>query len=69
MSQKSEDRQREAWEHSYAPNTLFNTLGDLLDSLLSSDAHKRRITHGANLQKWLTTGELLTRAAAQRLKS
>ena len=59
---------RKAWEDNYAPDTIFNTVGDLIDSLLASDAHKRRIKHGANLQKWLTTGELLTRAAAQRLR-
>ncbi len=59
---------RKAWEDNYAPETLFNTLGDLLDSLLASDAHKRRTNHGSNLQKWLATGELLTRAAAQRLR-
>lgn len=71
LQNESEERglaARKAWEHSYAPATLFNTMGDLLDSLLASDAHKRRINHGANLQKWLTTGELLTRAAAQRLR-
>jgi len=59
---------REAWEQSYAPNTLFNTVGNLLDSLMESDAHKRRVKQSASLQKWLATGELLTRAAAQRLR-
>ncbi|MFT4726090.1 MAG: hypothetical protein ACI9UN_000585 [Granulosicoccus sp.] len=71
LQNESEERgqaARKAWEQSYAPDTLFNTAGDLLDSLLASDAHKRRVKNGANLQKWLTTGELLTRAAAQRLK-
>lgn len=71
LQHESEERglaARHAWEQSYAPGTLFNTAGNLLDSLLSSDAHKRRVKHGANLQKWLTTGELLTRAAAQRLR-
>lgn len=71
LENESEERglaARKAWEHNYAPDTLFNTVGDLLDSLLVSDAHVRRIKHGTNLQKWLTTGELLTRAASQRLR-
>jgi hypothetical protein len=70
LQNESEERgqaAREAWELSYAPDTLFNTVGNSIDSLLDSDAHKRRIKQGVNLQKWLTTGEFLTRAAAQRL--
>ena len=71
LQNESEERAqaaRKVWEQHYAPDTLFNTVGDLLDSLLESDAYKRRVKHGASLQKWLTTGELLTRAAAQRLR-
>lgn len=71
MQNESEERgqaARKAWQLHYSPTTLFNTVGNLIDSLLASDAHKRRIKHGANLQKWLTTGEVWTRAAAQRLR-
>ena len=71
LKNESEERgqaARKAWEYSYAPDTLFDTVGDLLDSLLASDAYLRNLKNSANLQKWLTTGELLTRAAAQRLR-
>jgi len=59
---------RQAWLHSYAPHTLFNTVGDSIQSLLNLDTDDRSPKPGAHLHKWLTTGELLTRNAAQRLR-
>lgn len=59
---------REAWLHSYAPDTLFNTVGDSIESLLYLNSDDRIPKPGAHLHKWLATGELLTRTAAQRLR-
>jgi hypothetical protein len=60
---------RQAWLHSYAPDTLFNTVGDSLQSLLDSgNEHTHRRT-GFQLNKWLAGGELLTRTTAQRLRA
>lgn len=62
------DAARQAWLHSYAPNTLFNTVGDSVESLLHFCNGNRHPKPSAHLHKWLATGELLTRTAAQRLR-
>jgi hypothetical protein len=59
---------RQAWVNNYAPNTLFNTVGNSIETIVGSDIHDGHLTAGARLQKWLATGELLTRTAAQRLR-
>ena len=59
---------REAWLHSYAPDTLFNTVGDSIESLMKVGTGNRTPKPGAHLHKWLATGELLTRTAAQRFR-
>ncbi len=59
---------REAWEASYAPNTFFNTVGNSVSSLVLGEAHKHKSSHGAHLQKWITTGGLFTRSAKQKLR-
>lgn len=59
---------RAAWEHSYAQDTLFNTVGNALESLQHSSTGDNHPRPGAQLHKWLATGELLTRTAAQRLR-
>lgn len=59
---------RQAWANNYAPNTLFNTVGDSLESIMQDDNQNSSMKPGAHLHKWLTTGELLTRTAAQRLR-
>ncbi len=58
---------RQAWLDHYAPETLFNTVGNSLESLILSDHGDRHRRPGAQLNKWLAGGELLTRTAAQRL--
>ncbi len=62
------DAARKAWETSYAPDTLFNTLGDSVESLLHTHSHHQHVRASTHLHKWLTTGELMTRTAAQRLR-
>jgi len=59
---------RQAWANSYAPYTLFNTVGNSIESIMNSDHEDTQLKPGAQLQKWLATGELLTRTAAQRLR-
>jgi len=59
---------RKAWEQSYAPNTLFNTMGNSIESIMEGDAHTDSSKQIINLQKWITTGELLTRSAAQKIR-
>jgi len=71
MEGESEDRgqlARQAWSDSYAPETLFNTTGNAMESLVMGNAHQHRIRQGAVVQKWLNSGELITRSAAQRLR-
>jgi hypothetical protein len=58
---------RQAWLLHYAPDTLFNNVGDSLETLLQRDTSKRTRQPGSQLNKWLAGGELLTRTAAQRL--
>jgi len=58
---------RQAWLEHYAPDTLFNTVGDSLASLIDSAHGRRHRRPGSQLNKWLASGELLTRSAAQRL--
>lgn len=58
---------RQAWLDNYAPDTLFNTVGNSLASLIQSDHGHRHRRPTAHLNKWLAGGELLTRTAAQRL--
>lgn len=62
------DAARQAWEHSYAPDRMFNTLSDSVASLLQTDSVDHSAKPAAPLHKWLATGELLTRSAAQRLR-
>ncbi|ASJ71289.1 exostosin domain-containing protein [Granulosicoccus antarcticus] len=59
---------RQAWLASYAPDKLFSTVGDSLESLLQSDHGHRHRRPGRHLNKWLASGELFTRTAAQRLR-
>ena len=59
---------RQAWEASYAPQTLFNTVGESLSVLVEGEAYRHKSSQGASLQKWITTGGLFTRSAAQRLR-
>ncbi|MFK7853744.1 MAG: exostosin family protein [Granulosicoccus sp.] len=59
---------RKAWSDSYAPNTLFNTVGNSIEAIMCNNDENRQITASAQLHKWLATGELLTRTAAQRLR-
>lgn len=71
MQGESEERgqaARQAWAASYAPQTLFNTVGDSVALLVDGEAHRFKSSNGTNLQKWITTGELFTRSAAQRLR-
>lgn len=68
---EAEDRgaqARQAWVKNYAPNTLFNTVGNSIETLVNADSHNSHIKAGAQLHKWLATGELLTRTAAQRIR-
>jgi hypothetical protein len=59
---------RQAWLHSYAPETLFNTVANSLESLLQSNRGHRHRSAAMHLNKWIAGGELLTRTAAQRLR-
>lgn len=59
---------RQAWLHSYAPDTLFSTVGDSLESLLQSDRGHRHRRPTMHLNKWIARGELLTRTATQRMR-
>lgn len=59
---------RQAWEASYAPETLFNTVGESISLLVEGEAYRYKSSQGASLQKWITTGGLFTRSAAQRLR-
>ncbi|MGQ7846946.1 exostosin domain-containing protein [Granulosicoccus sp. 3-233] len=58
---------RQAWLDNYAPDTLFNTVGNSLASLIDSGHGSRHRRPGTQLNKWLAGGELLKRTAAQRL--
>jgi len=59
---------RQAWMDSYSPKTLFNTAGNAVESLVMGKAHEHQMRHGAVVQKWLHTGSLLTRSAAQKIR-
>ena len=59
---------RQVWLQSYAADTLFNTVGDSLESLMQSNRGYRHRRPGMHLNKWIAGGELLTRNAAQRLR-
>lgn len=59
---------RQAWLHAYAANTMFNTVGDSLESLMQLNNGRRHRRPTIHLNKWIAGGELLTRTAAQRLR-
>ncbi|NND91854.1 MAG: hypothetical protein HKN42_13420 [Granulosicoccus sp.] len=70
MKNEAEERgeaARKAWLDSYSPNTMFNTVGNSLQVLLQSGNGHRHRRQRTDWNKWISGGELYTRAAAQRL--
>ena len=57
---------RNAWLASYAPDTVFNTVANSVHDLLSQQQGARSTS--VSLHKWLSSGELLTRTAAHKLR-
>lgn len=57
---------REAWEQTYAPSRLFDTVSLAISELLGNE-HHHRAGQGSTLHKWLASSEMLTRSAARRL--
>ena len=59
---------RNAWLRSYAPETLFNTLGNAVQDLLRQGVGPASLLNRMSLNKWLATGGLYTRTTLQRLR-
>ena len=58
---------RNAWLQNYAPSTLFNTMGNAIDTLQSNGPVQAR-SRKAQLNKWIATGGLYKRTAIQKLR-
>lgn len=71
MADESIDRgqaAREAWLASYAPGTLFNTLGNSIESLVLAGNGKLQKKSPMQWNKWVASSGLITRTAVQRLR-
>lgn len=59
---------RAAWAASYAPDKLFNTLGNSIESLLSNSRQGDNHSTSLPWNKWIASGGLMTRTAVQRIR-
>lgn len=59
---------RDAWQTSYAPGSLFNTLGDAIESLATQSAETLHSKSPIQWNKWIASSGLMTRTAVQKLR-
>jgi len=59
---------RAAWEASYAPEMLFDTVCDSIEYLLTGERGKRRHPYRSGIRKWLLSGEAVTRQTMRLLR-
>ena len=59
---------RAAWASAYAPEVLFETVGDSIEYLLEGGRTRRRRPYYSTMRKWMVSGEFATRQALRRIR-
>lgn len=59
---------RTAWLANYAPDKLFNTLGNSIESLLLNADQLKNRNSNIPWNKWIASGGLISRTAVQRIR-